>query len=587
MKSIVILGLFFLFSIQTHGAGKWRERASRFLPFVAPKARKLEKWEQRRKAQIKQMLTSLSDLELMVFDLELKNNTYNIEILKEMAALAREEIFLRIGEDEQAKILDMLAPSLTARLDSILNNPVTAPHFFEVFQDAARGDLPERYRDILREFLSANNENIMALDPTPKELQGMIETTRSIDTSINILREALDGEKSAGKFFAAFETVAWDSPSKEYQKALNDFFTEHSEAIGKLPFSAEQVKYISNYVYYVPTFLTLLKGGLQRDNGDGNRFFSIFKAVTDYTDKPDDGYQKALNKFFTNNAEEIGKLRFSTEQAKHIGEQVHYVETYITLLQGSLKRAKGNASLFLDIFKAVTDFSGLGDKYQDALGKFLVGNAEEIAKLRLSPKRIRYIAGKVLRIKTNISFMQTGLNQAQGNASSFFEIFDAIADVDNYSPNKAYRDALNNFFMDNAEKIMNLNPSLEQIVELNNFIGRSSTSIKILELALERAEYAGDFFNVFHVIAANAPRNSKHIYGHFLTDHARKIVDLGPSPDQMEKISKYVSSPEILFDMAKNQKKKQRGRKKREVCAANMAILLSLGHFPESTENEI
>ena len=652
MKNIFTLCFFLLFSAQTHGAGKWREKFSRFLPFTKTKTHKLKKQRER---QLAKKVASLSNLELVVLDLELKSNTYNIEILEEMAVLAREEIYQRISGDEQVKILDMLAPSLKAQLGSILSNPKTAPHFFETFQDAARGNLPERYRGILQEFLSANTEDIMALNPNPKQLQGMIKATHSIDASIKILQETLDVGKSADDFFAAFDTVAWPSPSGEYQEALNKFFTDNAKEIEKLPFSAAQVerinryiysistsivllkgglkqargnankffaifnavedpsspsdeyrealdkfftdnteeieklrfstkqtKHIGNYVYYTSTYITLLRRGLKRADGNADRFFATFKAVTDIS-SPGDDYLKDLGKFFKYNAEEIGKLPFSAEQVKHIGNYVFRIEAYITLLQGGLKRANGNADRFFAIFEAVTDIPGLGDKYQNGLSNFFTDNAEEIEKLRFSPKQVKHIAGKVLKIKTAILLMQVGLKQTQENPGRFFAIFNAVAATDR-SPNKAYRDALNDFFADNAERIMNLGPSLEQIKELNNYLGSSSTSIKILELALARAEYAGDFFNVFHIIAESSPKSSKHIYGHFLTDHANAIVDLIPSPDQMEKISKYISSPEILFDMAKIQKEKQRAKKKREVCTANMAILLSLGHLPENTE---
>ena len=492
--------LFTLFSVQTHGEGKLRKRFSRFLPFVAPKARKLEK---KRKTQLVKMATSLSDLELAVLDMELKGHADDIEIVDEMALMAREEIYRRIGGDEQAKILDMLAPSLKARLGSILSNPKTAPHFFATFQDAARGDLPEKYRSILQEFLSANTEDIMALNPNPKQLQGMIEATQPIDASIKILQEVLDRGEGVNEFFATFNAVAWPSPSEEYRKALNQFFKDNTDALAELPFSTKQAERIDRYVYYLETSIVLLKGGLKQARGDANKFFALFDTIANVGPPPSNEYKKILNKFFIDNTDALAELPFSTEQAKRIDRYVYHISTSIVLLKG-------------------------------------------------------------------------GLKQARGDANKFFALFNTIAASDP-SPSKEARDSFSKFFMDNAEKIMNLGPSLEQIKELNNYIGRFSTSLKILELALARAEYAGDFFNVFHIITENSPKNSQHIYGHFLTDHANTIVDLGPSPDQMEKISKYISSPEILFDMAKNQKK-------REVCAVNTAILLSLGHLPENTE---
>ena len=646
MKNIFILCFFLLFSAQTHGAGKWQKRISRFLPFVAPKAYKLEKLEQKEKAKTKKRVASMDDLGLMVLDLELRNNTYNIEILEEMAAFARKEIYQRIGGDEQAKILEFLAPSLKAQLGSILSNPKTAPHFFEVLQDAARGDLPKGYRNILQEFLLAKNEEIMALNPTPKQIKGLLKIDHSTGISIKVLQEALDRGENADEFFAAFEAIALPSPPKEYLDSLNEFFTGNAEEIGKLPFSPEQVKHIERYINRMPTGIMLLERGLKRAEGDANRFFAIFKAVTSF-DNPNEKYQIALSKFFTGNAEEIGKLPFSPEQVKHIERYINRMPTGIMLLEGGLKRAEGDADWFFAIFKAVTSFDNPNDEYQIALSKFFTGNAEEIGKLPFSPEQVKHIQRYINRISAGIMFLEEGLKRAGGDADKFFAAFKAVAwasppdekyrdalnrffidnaeaihklhlspeqiehivrytnkapieimfleeglkwaggDADKFfaafkavtwasPPDEKYRDMLNRFFIDNAEAIMNLELSLDQIHYLVYYINRFSTSIKILELALERAEYAGDFFNVFHMVTPDSPGNkSQSLYGNFLTDHANAIVDLGPSPDQMEKISKYVSSPEILFDMAKNQKKKQRGRKKREVCATDVAALLN------------
>ena len=794
MKKIVIVCLILFFSTQTHGAGKWRERVYRFLPLVAPKAYKLEKLEKQKKAQLTQKVTSLSDLELIVLDSELKGHSNNITALEGMAQLVRKEIFRRIDGNEQAKILDMLASMLTARLDSVLSNPKTAPHFFEAFQDAARGDLPERYRDILREFLSAKNEEIMALDPTPEQIKGLVGITHSTDVSINILQKALDKGKNADEFFATFDAIAWPSPFDEYRNALNKFFIDNADTLEKLPLSPEQIKYIERYVLRIPTGIALLKGGLQRAEGDASQFFSTFKAVTSF-DNPNHEYRDALNKFFIDNAEAIHKLYLSPEQIEHIArytnrvpieimfleeglkraagdankffavfkavawghppeekyqnmlnkffidnadtleklplspEQIKYIERYvlriptgIALLKGGLQRAEGDADQFFSTFKAVTSFDNPNDEYKKALNKFFIDNAETIKELSLSPKQVKHIAEYIKIVNTNIRFLNTGLKQAKGSADRFFATFKAITDLtpskdyqdaldkfftgdaeaiselslppeqiehiaryinrdsteiaflkqglkrakdadeffatfnaiawasppaktypdvlnkffvqnadrikefafsaeqvdrighyinkdptfiilleggfkhaerdtDEFfalfraitsGPSESYRDALNTFFIDNAEKIMNLGLSIDQMEYLGHKINRYSTSIRILELTLEKAEHAGDFFTIFHIVAPDSPGSkSKSIYGNFLTDHAKPIVDLGPSPDQMEKIGRYISSPEILFNMAKNQKEK------REVCAASMAILLFSGPLEENTESAI
>ena len=507
------------------------------------------------------MMTSLSDLELVVLDLELRDHADNIETMEQMAQLAREEIYRRISQDEQVEILKFFLPALKARPDSILSNE--------------KAFLPQGPKGILQDFLSVNDGNITALVPTPKHLQGLIGATQSIDTSIKILQKVIDRRESADEFFAVFEAIAWRSPSDEYRNALNEFFKDNADTLEKFPFSPEQVKHIERHVKRVSTGIVLLKGGLQQATGDADQFFAIFKAVTSFDSN--DKYADALNEFFKDNADTLEKFPLSPEQVKHIERYVKRISTGIVLLKGGLQQAKGDADQFFAIFKAVTSFDS-NDKYKDALNKFLKDNADTLEKFPLSPEQVKHIERYVKRISTGIVLLKGGLQQAKGDADQFFAIFEAVT---NFNSNDKYKDALSKFFTDNAETIMNLELSFDQIQYLNHYINRYSTSLKILELVLRKTEYAGDFFNIFHAITARSSKKSKHLYGNFLTDHAKAIVDLNPSPDQMGKISKYLSSPEILFDMAKNQKKKQK------VCAASVAILLSLNNLPENTESKI
>ena len=277
MKSIVVLYICLLFSAQTHGAGKWRERIYRFLPFTAPKAYKLEK---REKARLEKTVTSLSDRELVVLDLELKKHTDGIGTIEKMAQATKQEIYRRILQNGQSEILETLAPSLTAWLDNILNNEETAPQFFEIFQQAARGDLPEKYRDILQEFLLANSEKVMALEPTRKQLKGLSKATHSSETLIKILQEVLNEEKSADEFFDTFDSLAWSFPGKSYRKALNQFFAGNAETIKKLPFSPKQVKRITKYINKPETWIILLEGALERAEGDADKFLPFSTPPT-------------------------------------------------------------------------------------------------------------------------------------------------------------------------------------------------------------------------------------------------------------------------------------------------------------------
>ena len=64
-------------------------------------------------------MASLSNLELVVLDLELRGHADNVETLEKTAQLAREEIYRRISRDEKVEILKILVPALTARPGSV------------------------------------------------------------------------------------------------------------------------------------------------------------------------------------------------------------------------------------------------------------------------------------------------------------------------------------------------------------------------------------------------------------------------------------------------------------------------------------
>ena len=578
MKNI-ILCLFILLSGDVHAEGKWRERFYRFLPFIAPKTYKLEKLEQEKKSQMKQRVTSMDDLSLMVLDLDLRNDTHNIETIKEMAVLAKKEVLRRIDKDEQAEFLEMLAPLLKARLSSVLHDPVTAPHFFEIFLDAARDNLPEKYRSILQEFLSANLEAIMALGPTPKQFKELIRIGHSTDASIKILQKVLDGG-DVDEFFTIFDAIAIPSPSSEYQDALGNFFIGNTEKIGELPFSHQQIKLINKYIKRVDVGIMLLETGLKQARGNAEQFFAAFNAIA--IPSPSEDYQLALSKFFSQNTEAIKELSLSSKQVKHIAEYIKRISTSIKFLNTELKQAGRNADNFFAIFNAVTDFNPSED-YQDALDKFFIQNADRIKEFAFSTKQVEHIGDYINKEPTLIVLLEGGLEHAGGDADKFFALFRAIS----YAPDESYRDALNTFFIDNAKKIMNLGLSVDQIEYLNHKINRYSTSIKILELALEKAKHAGDFFNIFFVIAPNSPKGkAKHIYGDFLTNHARSILDLKPSLDQMhDLVVGYIPSASAFFDTAEAQKRQRKKRRKnKDACSNDVVTLLSLGHLSKSTK---
>ena len=115
--------------------------------YRASKAQKLEK-------QLAEKMTSLSNLELVVLDLELRGHTDNIDALEKTAQSARAEIYRRISQDEQVEILKFFLPALKARPDSILSNE--------------KAFLPQGPKGILQDFLSVNDGNITDTCPYPQ-----------------------------------------------------------------------------------------------------------------------------------------------------------------------------------------------------------------------------------------------------------------------------------------------------------------------------------------------------------------------------------------------------------------------------------
>ena len=536
MKNIFTLCFLLLFSTQTHGEGKLRKRFSRFLPFVAPKARKLEK---NRKTQFAKMATSLSDLQLMVLDLELRGHADDIEIVDEMALMAREEIYRRIDKGEHAKILEILVSALKTRPNSILHNPVTALHFFEILQYTTRENPSSAYREVLKEFFFTNTKAIMALDPSPEQFKNLIMAIYLTDWPTTILQDALDRGKDADEFFAIFNAIAISSPGEKYPYTLQAFFTDNRDALDRLSFSTEQVERINNYVQTEKTSITFLEWGLKWAEGDANKFFEIFEAVT--RTSPNDLYKHYLNEFFTNNTDTLATLPFSAEQIKQMNNYVNEIPTSLAFLEWGLKRAAGDADSFFEVFNALAVPSPR-ELYQDYLSKFFTDNAKAFEKLPFSTEQIKQMGNYVNKVPTLIAFLESGLKRAGGDADKFFEVFNALAVP---SPNERYQDHLNKFFTDNAKAFEKLPFSTEQIKQMSNYVNTIPTTIAFLESELKRAGGDADrFFAFFHAVA---PPHSSNAYrdalNTFFTDNAETLKQMPFSPEQVRHITQYVNKP--------------------------------------------
>ena len=556
MKNIFTLCFFLLFSAQTHGAGKWRERFSRFLPFVAPKARKLEK---NRKTQLAKMATSLSDLELAVLDLELKGHADDIEIVDEMALMVREEIYRRIGKGEHANFLEILNPAWKTQLDSILNDSKTALDSFGRLQNFTQKDPLREYRNILDKFFFANTKDIVAFNPTSKQSKNIKKAIYTTDVSTKILQEMLNRGRNAEDFFATFNIMALPSPPNKYQNTLDNFFTKNAEGIGELSLSPEQIEHISRYIERIPTLIAFLKQGLEHSEGNADKFFAIFKAVS-WQSHPTDSYQNELDSFFTGNIDAIGELSLSAKQIEHISRHIERIPTLIAFLKQGLKHSEGDADKFFAIFKAVSWQSHPTDSYQNELDSFFTGNIDAIWELSLSAEQIEHISRHIERIPTLIALLKQGLEHSEGDADKFFAIFKAVSWQSH--PTDSYQNELDSFFTGNIDAIGELSLSAEQIEHISRHIERISTLIALLKQGLEHSEGDADkFFAIYKAVSWQShPTDSyQNELDSFFTRNIDAIGELSLSAEQIEHISRHIERIPTLIALLKQGLKHSEG----------------------------
>ena len=419
-----------------------------------------------------------------------------------------------------------------------------ADKFVALFDAIATPNYGGNYSKALNKFFIGKAETIKKLPFSTEQIRYMDNYINRTETSIILLEGGLErvGE-DADKFVALFDAIATPNYGGNYSKALNKFFVDKAEIIKKLAFSTEQISYMDKYINRTETSIILLEGGLERVEGDADKFFGIFKAVADPS-YSSENYREALNKFFIDKAETIKKLPFSIEQISYMDKYINRTETSIIFLEEGLERAGGDADKFFGIFKAVADPSYSSENYREALNKFFVDKAETIKKLPFSIEQISYMDKYINRTETSIIFLEEGLERAGGDADKFFGIFKAVADP-SYS-SEYYRKALNKFFIGKAETIKKLPFSTEQIRDMDNYINRAETSIILLEGGLERAGGDADkFVALFDAIATPDPSEYyRKALNKFFIGKAKTIKKLPFSAEQISSMGNYIDKVE-------------------------------------------
>ena len=433
-------------------------------------------------------------------------------------------------------------PTGTALLEKALKTG-NADEFFAIFKTLTVLNPTDNYRETLNKFFQDKAEEIKKLPFSIEQIRHMGKRIWRVSTLMMLLEEGLErAGGDAGKFFSIFKAFTDDSPSDAYRDALRKFFVDNAEEIKKFPFSIEQIGHMGKYIDRVSILMMLLEAGLERAGGDADKFFSIFKALTDDYPSPSKGYRDALKKFFADNVEEIKKLPFSIEQIGHMGKYIDRVSILMMLLEEGLERAGGDADKFFGLFEAFTDdYPSLSEGYRDALSKFFKEKAGEIKKLPFSIEQIGHMGKYIDRVSILMMLLEEGLERAGGDADKFFSIFKALTD-DYPSPSDIYRDALSKFFKEKAGEIKKLPFSIEQIGHMGKYIDRVSILMMLLEEGLERAGGDADkFFSMFKGFAVSSPTEAyRNALSKFFEEKAGEIKKLPFSMEQIGYMSQYI-----------------------------------------------
>ena len=248
------------------------------------------------------------------------------------------------------------------------------------------------------------------------------------------------------EFLTTLDNLTVRNPTENHRKALSKFLINNAETVKELPLTAKQVKRISRYVRMIGTLTLLLEGSLSQSGGDADKFFAFFKAVA--IPNPSETYLNALDDFFESYAETIRQIPFSVKQ-------VEFMTNYT-------KR----------VLKTI-----------DILGGY----------------KIKYMIYDK-RASTPILFLEAALERARGDGDQFLAIFNALntpkyrsyppfdpffSPSKKHYPSEEYKNALKEFFLENAEAIFSLGLSSKQIQYIDRYIDHPSVSARILDASLK------------------------------------------------------------------------------------------------------
>ena len=129
------------------------------------------------------------------------------------------------------------------------------------------------------------------------------------------------------------------------------------------------------------------------------------------------------------------------------------------------------------------------------------------------------------------------LNRAKDKKDAA-HFLDACSVIVGDNASRTYKDILNDFFIANAQGILELGYySTKEIVRLDAYTDRVTLSFKMLEEGLAQAESAADFMPLFRDIAEKSSESAKKsLYYGFLAARAPDIWDLDPSIEQVKNL---------------------------------------------------
>ena len=384
---------------------------------------------------------------------------------------------------------------------------------------------------------------------------GVSEAALVVDSEIRaILERVVTGTALLEELHALVQKF----PSSEHRAALSKSFEKNLDGILAFNLSSGQL----GWLYDVAPSLALAEGiflGARTASG----FVDLLDTVRISLSDIDEAFIQRITAFF------LG-LDPSPEQLAEIGKNKlfnTYEITHVPLLDHLLKKVR-TASDFFDHVLVRRHYDG-GYDLRKVLADFIADKADAVLALDPPLEKLEAL-GRKRMISTE--FLEKFLARPGTTGGEFLTLWRAVYKSSSYDYENefltlwraVYKTSsydYEKFFVANIDRIMDLNLSVDQRRDLVlSTQGQAyETSVRVLDVILNRAESAGDFVDEFRYFVNYLREGVEDgrvgkLYAELFEEKLRRFIDakldaiiaLNPSIDELKALDGYIDASSLL-----------------------------------------